>query len=86
VDKVGFCLFLTKKLENAGCIWLSLKPAVLGAFTFGVNFQTGKVEWYLKTTEICALAGILRENPDLLRSHFEVARMELAESNLQSCW
>ena len=48
-----------------------------GPFTFDVNFQTGKVEWYLKTPAICALAGVLRENPDLLRVHFEVAREQL---------
>lgn len=77
VDKLGFCLFFNK--ETGKCLVHLVKPETCraGPFTFDVNFQTGKVEWYLKTPAICALAGVLRENPDLLRVHFEVAREQL---------
>lgn len=50
-----------------------------GPVTFDINLQTGKVEWYLKTPEVCALVEQLRENRVLIREYFEVARRELLE-------
>jgi hypothetical protein len=48
-----------------------------GPVTFDVNRRSRKVEWYLKKTEICALAKRLCENRDLFKEHFEVARVEI---------
>jgi Fe-S-cluster containining protein len=77
VDKLGFCVFYNKKTGK--CLVHQVKPETCraGPVTFDVSRQTGKVEWYLKTPDICALAGALRENHDLFRAHFEVARAEL---------
>ncbi len=77
MDKLGFCVFYNKKTGK--CIVHSVKPETCraGPVTFDINLQTGKVEWYLKTPEICALAGALRENHDLFKEHFEVAKAEL---------
>ena len=50
-----------------------------GPVTFDINCQTGKVEWYLKTPQICALVESLCENRVLFREHFEVARRELLQ-------
>jgi len=77
VDKLGFCLFYNKKTGK--CLVHQVKPETCraGPVTFDINCKTGKVAWYLKTPEICALAEPLRENRDLLREHFEVAREEL---------
>jgi Fe-S-cluster containining protein len=77
VDKLGFCLFYDKKTGK--CLVHEVKPETCraGPVTFDINCQTGKVKWYLKKPEICALVGEMGENPVLLREHFEVARQEL---------
>jgi len=79
VDKLGFCLFYNKKTGK--CLVHDVKPETCraGPVTFDVNCQTGKVEWYLKTPQICALVESLRENRVLFRAHFEVARRELLQ-------
>jgi hypothetical protein len=48
-----------------------------GPVTFDINCRTRKVEWYLKTPEVCALARILRGNDNLFRAHFRVAKEEI---------
>jgi hypothetical protein len=45
--------------------------------TFNINRHTQKVEWYLKTSEVCALAKILREDDNLFKAHFKVAKEEI---------
>lgn len=77
VDKLGFCLFYDKKTGK--CLVHPVKPETCraGPVTFDTNCQTGKVEWYLKTPEICALAEMLYDNSDLFKEHFKVAREEL---------
>jgi len=77
VDDLGFCVFYNKKTGK--CLVHPVKPETCraGPVTFGINYQTGKVEWYLKTPEICALVKQLCESRDLLKEHFEVAREEL---------
>jgi Fe-S-cluster containining protein len=77
VDKFGFCLFYNK--QTGKCLVHPVKPETCraGPVTFDINCQTGKVEWYLKTAEMCALVEPLRENRVLFREHFEVARREL---------
>ncbi len=79
VDKFGICLFYNKKTGK--CRVHPVKPETCraGPVTFDINLQTGKVEWYLKTPEVCALVEQLRENRVLIREYFEVARRELLE-------
>jgi hypothetical protein len=48
-----------------------------GPVTFDVNRHTRKVEWYLKTAEVCQLAKILCGNNTLFKTHFKVAKEEL---------
>lgn len=50
-----------------------------GPITFDINRHTQKVEWYLKTAEICALAQALRENDTAFKGHFQVAKSELLQ-------
>jgi Fe-S-cluster containining protein len=77
VDEFGFCVFYSKKTGK--CLVHPVKPETCraGPVTFDINCQTGKVEWYLKTPEICVLVKQLRENRGLLKEHFEVAREDL---------
>lgn len=77
VDELGICVFYDKKTRK--CLVHAVKPETCraGPITFDINRKTGKIEWYLKTAEICALAGMLHENPDLLKEHLELARREI---------
>jgi Fe-S-cluster containining protein len=77
VDTMGFCVFYDK--DTRRCIVHPAKPETCGAgpVTFDVNRRTRKVEWYLKTSEVCALAKTLRGNDDLFRAHFKVAKEEM---------
>jgi len=77
VDAVGFCVFYGKGTKQ--CLVHPVKPETCraGPITFDINRRTQKVEWYLKTAEVCALAQALRGNDTAFRAHFEVAKDEL---------
>ena len=79
VDSTGLCLFYSK---NTGkCQVHPVKPETCraGPVTFDINLRSHKVEWFLKKTEVCALAKRLCENEALLKEHFTVARAELLQ-------
>ena len=48
-----------------------------GPVTFDIDFATEKIEWFLKKSEICPLAGVLYENPAIFKGHFEAAKTEI---------
>jgi Fe-S-cluster containining protein len=77
VDAMGFCVFYGK--DTRKCLVHPVKPETCraGPVTFDINCRTRKVEWYLKTTEACALSKALCENSNLFGKHFEVARKQL---------
>jgi len=77
VDELVFCGFFNK--ETGKCSVHPVKPetCVAGPITFGINFSTKKVEWFLKKSEICAYAGVLYRNKAAFKDHFEVAKKEL---------
>lgn len=77
VDKLGFCLFHSK--QTGKCLVHEVKPETCraGPITFDINSQTGKVEWYMKTPETCALVKRLLENSNLFQAHFDAAREQL---------
>jgi Fe-S-cluster containining protein len=77
VDELGFCVFYNKKTRN--CLVHSVKPETCraGPVTFDINLPTGKVEWYLKKSEVCTFANILYGNGDLFKEHFKAAREEI---------
>jgi len=77
VDKLGFCLCYDKKTGK--CLVHPVKPETCraGPITFDINRQTGKLEWYLKNYEVCALAEMLHKNHDLFKEHFKMAREEI---------
>ena len=77
VVKLGFCVFYDKSASK--CLVHPVKPETCqaGPVTFDINRQTGKVEWYLKKSTICAFAGTLYSNSASFKRHFEVAKAEL---------
>jgi Fe-S-cluster containining protein len=79
VDANGFCVFYDKATRK--CLVHPVKPETCraGPVTFDINRRARKVEWYLKTAEVCQLAKVLRENGNLFEKHFEVAKEQLLQ-------
>ena len=73
----GYCSLLDANARQ--CVVHEVKPetCVAGPITFDIDRRTGKMEWYLKTEEICPLAGILAKDRSLLLEHLSSARREL---------
>jgi uncharacterized protein len=77
VDETGFCVFNNK--ETKRCLVHSVKPetCIAGPITFDINFETRKVRFFLKKSEICAYAGELYNNKSAFKNHYEVAEKEI---------
>ena len=78
-DKKGICTFYNQKTKR--CMVHHLKPetCVAGPITFGINYNTGMVEFFLKKTSICQYAGILFDDKSALKQHYTVARENIIE-------
>ncbi len=78
-DKELRCVFNDKKTKR--CMVHSVKPetCVAGPITFDINFNTQRVQFFLKKSEICAYAGVLFKDKPALKKHFEVAREQIIE-------
>lgn len=77
VDDLGYCAFLNKKTGKCRVHPVKPETCKAGPVTFDINRRTGKVEWYLKKSEICEVAGMLYQNKRLFYEHFEAAKAEL---------
>jgi hypothetical protein len=77
VDEEIYCRLFNK--STGKCMVHPVKPetCVAGPVTFNINFCTKKVEWFLKTKELCAFAGILFEDKAAFQEHFEVAKRQI---------
>ena len=77
VDAAGFCVFYNKATKK--CLVHQVKPETCkaGPITFDVNCNTEKLEWFLKTGEICIFAPKLYQNRERFVEHFKVARAEI---------
>lgn len=77
VDSNGFCVFYNKQKKK--CLIHEVKPETCraGPVTFDINVHTKKIEWFLKKSELCSLAGKLFKNPRKFDAHLSVARKEL---------
>jgi len=77
VDEHLYCRLLDKKTKK--CLVHPVKPETCraGPITFDINFQYKKLDFFLKKEKICALAGVLHENPELFKAHFEAAKPEI---------
>lgn len=65
-----------------------MKPetCVAGPITFDINPETGKIEWFLKTGKICAMAAALCQNKESFEKHSKSAKSEVLKlvQNLDS--
>jgi len=79
VDVFLFCRFFDK--ETGKCSVHPVKPetCVAGPVTFGINFPTKKVEWFLKNEEICAFAAVLHSDKVAFKKHLEIAKKQLTQ-------
>jgi Fe-S-cluster containining protein len=77
VDEEIYCRLFNKSMGK--CMVHPVKPetCVAGPVTFNINFCTKKVEWFLKTKELCAFAGVLFEDKAAFKEHFEVAKRQI---------
>ena len=79
VDKDCVCVFNDRKTKQ--CMVHSVKPetCVAGPITFDINFNTRKVEFFLKKSEICAYAGVLYKDKPAFKEHFEWLKNRIIE-------
>ena len=77
VDEETYCRLFSR--QTGKCMVHPVKPetCVSGPITFDINFKTRKVEWFLKTSELCAYAGVLYKNKAAFKNHFEVAKKQI---------
>lgn len=77
VDEEIYCRLFNK--STGKCMVHPVKPetCVAGPVTFNINFCTKKIEWFLKTNELCAFAGVLFEDKAVFKEHFEVAKRQI---------
>jgi Fe-S-cluster containining protein len=77
VDAMGFCIFYDKNTKKCSVHPVKPETCRAGPITFDINRRTQKVEWCLKTAELCALAQALYKNDTAFKPHFKVAKNEL---------
>lgn len=74
----GYCIFFDRAARK--CLIHPVKPetCVAGPITFDINRETGKIEWFLKTEKICALAAALCRDKESLEKHSKSAKGEIS--------
>jgi len=77
VDSDEFCVFYDKTTKV--CQVHKVKPETCraGPITFDINRVTRKVEWFLKTRELCTFAGNLLDDRRKLADHLGFAKEEI---------
>lgn len=73
----GFCVFHDPKTRK--CLIHHAKPetCVAGPITFDIDTNNGKITWFIKTAQICPLAGVVYQNKELLQNHVTAAKQEI---------
>jgi Fe-S-cluster containining protein len=75
----GYCIFYDRKTGRCQVHPVKPETCVAGPVTFDVNKNTRKIEWYLKTEKICALAGRMFKDELVLQKHLESAKKEVVK-------
>ncbi len=71
------CIFFDAQMKKCKIHPLKPETCVAGPITFDINFDSGNVEWYLKTEKICKLAGALYRDKGRLQHHLSSAKAEI---------
>lgn len=74
-----FCAFYDKTTKLCKVHLVKPETCRAGPITFDVNRATKKLEWFLKTREICSFAGELWENPSKLAEHLGIAKEQITK-------
>jgi len=75
--KDSYCIFLDKTTKKCRIHPVKPETCVAGPFTFNINPQTGKIEWFLKMEKICSLVGVLYLEKEALEKHLKTAKREI---------
>jgi len=73
----GYCIFLGKITGKCRIHPVKPETCVAGPFTFDIDVETGKIEWFLKMSKICQLAGSLLKDRESYRKHETSAKHEI---------
>lgn len=78
-DENLYCNLFNK--QTGKCSVHPVKPETCraGPITFDINFKTKKLEFFLKKSIICALAGVLYSNPEMFSWYYEAAKPEISK-------
>ena len=76
-DKDGYCDFYNRNTRKCRIHVVKPETCVAGPITFDIDKKTKRIEWYLKTSEVCPLAGVLYENKRALTKHLKLAKKEI---------
>jgi Fe-S-cluster containining protein len=77
-DASGYCIFNDRKTRLCRIHPIKPETCVAGPITFDVDPRTKKVEYYLKTSKICPLAGrIYALKNGTLQRHLASAKREI---------
>jgi Fe-S-cluster containining protein len=73
----GRCIFLDGPTRRCKIHPVKPETCVAGPITFGVNTETGKIEWFLKTDKVCRLAAPLYDDRAEYAKHVSSAKKEI---------
>lgn len=76
----GRCIFLNPETHQCRIHCVKPETCIAGPITFDMNTTTNMIEWYLKQSTICPLAGYLAQNPQMI--HLHLARAKTAIQRL----
>jgi hypothetical protein len=72
-----YCVFYSKQTKKCSIHQVKPETCRAGPVTFDINLRTRKVEWFLKTRELCLYAGKLFDTPEQLDAQLKAAKEEI---------
>ncbi len=73
----GYCIFLDMKENKCSIHPIKPETCIAGPVTFDISIGKKRIEWFLKTEQICPLAGVLFNNKTILKKHLEQAKKNI---------
>jgi Fe-S-cluster containining protein len=79
IDETKLCKLFNKQTRRCSVHPVKPETCRAGPVTWDINFNTKKLEYYLKLEKICPLAGVLYKNPPVLAEHLDAAKVEIRQ-------